>query len=207
MSSVLVLICAPRKFVAPLEKPAPTNKIDLPERAIHAIHACNSTDMDHPANNYLEVLSRITPTIVPRIHQQPIVYPQEIACGKDVLYILEKAVRVRGDIRYNYSFILLDTDREWTQTLKNKAAKKHIELIGNSPCLEGLFLCILDPKNNYSNHPSNECKKQFQNNYLHENRTVTDIDCKRLFTKVIIDSARAKIKTINRIIEIVRGDY
>ena len=129
------------------------------------------------------------------------------AGGKDVLYILEKAVRVRGDIRYNYSFILLDTDREWTQTLKNKAAKKHIELIGNSPCLEGLFLCILDPKNNYSNHPSNECKKQFQNNYLHENRTIADIDCKRLFTKVIIDSARAKIKTINRIIEIVRGDY
>ncbi|MDP2925585.1 MAG: hypothetical protein Q8N99_04395 [Nanoarchaeota archaeon] len=59
---------------------------DLPERAIHAMHACSSTGMDNPANNYLEVLSRITPTIVPRIHQQPIVYPQEIACGKDVLY-------------------------------------------------------------------------------------------------------------------------
>ena len=60
--------------------------VDLPERAIHTMHACNSTGMDHPANNYLEVLSRTTPTIVTRIHQQPIVYPQEIACGKDVLY-------------------------------------------------------------------------------------------------------------------------
>ena len=36
------------------------------------------------------------------------------------------------------------------------------------------------------------------------NKIITDIDCKRLFPKVIIDSARTKIKTINRIMEIMR---
>ena len=129
------------------------------------------------------------------------------AGGKNVSYILKKAVRIRGDIKYNHCFILLDTDREWTQALKNKAANKGMELIGSSPCLEGLLLCILNPENNYSHQSSNECKKQFQDKHLHENKIITDIDCKRLFPKIIIDSARTKIKTINRIMEIMRGDY
>ncbi|MFA5175499.1 MAG: RloB domain-containing protein [Patescibacteria group bacterium] len=129
------------------------------------------------------------------------------AGGKDVSYILEKAVRIRGDIKYNHSFILLDTDREWTLKLKSRAVKKGIELIGSSPCLEGLLLCILNPESNFLHQQSNECKKQFQNKYLHQNRMMTDFDCKRLFTKIILDSAKTKIKSISRIIEIFQGNY
>lgn len=60
--------------------------LDLPKKDIRAVHACNSTCMDYPTNNYLAVLRRFIPKITPKLHHEPIVYPQEIACGKDVLY-------------------------------------------------------------------------------------------------------------------------
>ena len=129
------------------------------------------------------------------------------AGGKDPSYILEKAVRVRGDIRYNHSFLLLDTDREWPQPLKNKAKQKGIELIGSSPCLEGLLLSILEPAINRFNSTSSNCKRHFQNTYLHAERIITDNDCRRLFQKTVLDQAKANIQPLRRIIEIMEGNF
>ena len=129
------------------------------------------------------------------------------AGGKDPSYILEKAVRVRGDICYNYSFVLVDTDRTWPQSLRSKAKKKGIELIESSPCLEGLLLSILEPTIDRLNWPSSNCKRHFQSAYLHTDRIITDNDCKRLFPITILDQAKANIQPLGRVIEIMEGNF
>jgi hypothetical protein len=129
------------------------------------------------------------------------------AGGKDPSYILEKAVRVRGDIRFNHSFILVDADRVWPQSLSDRAKKKGIELIWSRPCLEGLFLSILEPTINRLNSSSNNCKRHFQNTYLHAERIIADSDCNRLFPKTILDQAKANIQPLRRIIEIMERNF
>lgn len=129
------------------------------------------------------------------------------AGGKDVSYILEKAVRVRGNLKYNHSFILLDTDREWTNPVKNKAKTKGFELVGSSPCIEGLLLTVLEPATNHSNRSSSDCKRAFQSSYLNGKRTLTDGDCKRLFSKSVIDGVISDIPILKRIIKIMEGNF
>lgn len=131
----------------------------------------------------------------------------DAAGGKDLSYILEKAVRVRGGIPYNHSFLLIDTDREWVTHLKIKAKKKGIELIGSSPCLEGLLLSILEPGINYGSRLSGDCKKRFQDTYLQADRMITDVDCKRLFSNTILNRAKTNIQPLRRIIEIMEGNF
>jgi len=51
---------------------------------------------------------------------------------------------------------LLGTNIPWSEALRKKAAQHHIVLIGNTPCIEGLFLALLGhavPAN------STDCKK------------------------------------------------
>lgn len=129
------------------------------------------------------------------------------AGGKDHSYILKKADRVRGGIGYNHSFVLIDTDQEWTPSLRSKAKKKAIELIGSGPCLEGLLLSILEPTINYGSWSSSNCKRHFQDTYLRSDRTITDTDCKRLFPKTTLDQAKVSIRALRRIIEIMEGNF
>jgi hypothetical protein len=131
----------------------------------------------------------------------------DAAGGKDPSHILEKAVRVRSNIPYNHSFALLDTDREWSQSLRNKAKTKRIELIGSSPCIEGMLLSILELRANPQNRSSNDCKRHFQEAYLRVGRTITDTDCKRLFPKTTLDQVIVNIQPLKRLIEIMEGKF
>jgi len=129
------------------------------------------------------------------------------AGGGEPSHILEKAVRIRSNIAYNHSFLLLDTDKEWKESLSDEARKKSIELIGSSPCLEGLLLSILEPRANYNNRSSSDCKRHFQDIYLNADRAITDVDCAQLFQKNILDQAKVGIQPLRRIIEIMEGNF
>lgn len=129
------------------------------------------------------------------------------AGGKSPGYILTKAIRVRGNVTYDHSFILLDTDIQWTGALKGKARGAGFELIGSAPCIEGLFLSILNPGVNHAGRSSSACKKEFQGTHLRATRTINDKDCRRLFTKAELDKLRAQIPRLHRLIEIMEGSF
>ncbi|MEK7644908.1 MAG: hypothetical protein AAB391_01090 [Patescibacteria group bacterium] len=131
----------------------------------------------------------------------------DYAGGKDVSYILEKALRVKGNLKYNHSFILLDTDREWTSPVKNKAKVKGFELVGSSPCIEGLLLTVLEPATNHANRSSSDCKRSFQSNHLNGRRSLTDGDCKRLFSRSVLDAVIPNMPILKRIIKIMEGNF
>lgn len=80
-------------------------------------------------------------------------------------------------------------------------------LVGSTPCLEGLFLSLLNPKIDYNSWSSNKCKRQFEKDYLGTRRTITSKDCERLFPKKVLDNAREKNQTLKQIIDIFEGNY
>lgn len=129
------------------------------------------------------------------------------AGGGDPNHILKKATGVRSSYSYNYSFILLDTDKQWTETLKKRARELKFELIGSSPCLEGLLLSILEPSGNFDDWPSPDCKGRFKDKYLRPDRMITERHCGLLFPIALLNQARTRIESLRRVIEIMKGNF
>jgi hypothetical protein len=119
--------------------------------------------------------------------------------------IVADSARVPFD--YDKRVTLLDNDKDETEMKEARveSENRHIELLESVPCLEALLLSILEPTKNRKNYSSGDCKKYFQNEYLNGNRTITDIDCKRLFPKLVLNQERSTILQLDRIIANLEG--
>jgi hypothetical protein len=120
----------------------------------------------------------------------------------DPVEIVHKSIRFRGVEKRDCHFILLDEDKVWSDEMRALAEVESIELVGNKPCLEALFLEIL-------NIPipvdigSGKCKKLFESQCITHN--FNEEECERLFTKSILNKARERIPKLNRIINILQN--
>lgn len=65
------------------------------------------------------------------------------AHGKGPEHVLDFAIRSQRGVAFDQVVAFLDTDIPWTDALKKQAKQSEIELIGNTPCIEGLFLRML----------------------------------------------------------------
>lgn len=65
------------------------------------------------------------------------------AHGKGPDNIVQTAIREQRRGQYDKVAAVLDTDIPWTEALQNDARKDQIDLIGNMPCIEALFLRLL----------------------------------------------------------------
>lgn len=86
------------------------------------------------------------------------------AHGKGPENIVDYTQRCQRNAMYDRAISFLDTDIPWSQKLKKTAKSAKIELIGNSPCIEGRFLLLLGhvvPKT------SDECKNHLKNRINH----------------------------------------
>ena len=70
-------------------------------------------------------------------------------------HIVDFTIRQRGNAAYNRVAILLDTDVQMSAPAQKRARSKGIQIIGSTPCFEGLLLKILDKP---VPHTSAECK-------------------------------------------------
>ncbi len=128
------------------------------------------------------------------------------AGGKGPSYILNKAHRIRGgDSQYQHSFILLDTDVAWSSSMMKTAKARSFELIGNTPCVESIFLTVLRPGTDYSLKSSAECKREFKKNHMPRSNVFALGDCQRLFPKSLLDSRLSRIPPLERLINILQG--
>lgn len=80
------------------------------------------------------------------------------AYGKGPENVLRVAIHeLRRAADYDRVAVLMDTDIPWTAQLRKQAREHGIELLGCSPCIEGLFLQMLGNKAPAS---STACKKE-----------------------------------------------
>lgn len=68
------------------------------------------------------------------------------AYGKGPENILQTALRKKNQADYDCVVAVLDTDIPWTTALKKEAHTNNVILIGNTPCIEALFLDLLGKK-------------------------------------------------------------
>lgn len=124
------------------------------------------------------------------------------AGGGDPLYIVERAIRYAGSEKRNFQFILLDTDKVWTEEMIQLAEKAEMELLGSEPCLEAFFLDILRIDAGTASG-AGRFKDIFEQQSPVGN--FNEEKCRSLFTKAVLNEARKRISLLNHIIEVMEG--
>lgn len=118
-------------------------------------------------------------------------------------YILQRAIDFRGSDIRDHQFVMLDTDKPWSDEMKELAQSAGFDLIGNHPCLEAFFLEILNveiPKD----AGSGRCKTLFLDQC--RGGKFNEDECDRLFTKAVLKSARGRVLKLDNIIRILEGE-
>jgi hypothetical protein len=122
------------------------------------------------------------------------------AHGKGPDHVIDHTVRQAKIYNYDVQVALLDTDIPWTDKLKKVARKAKIEMIGSTPCFEGLLLSILGKRPAMQ---SATCKKTIQQ--------LLDIDLTerhgygKYFAREVLDSARASLTELDRLLKFFEG--
>ena len=93
------------------------------------------------------------------------------------------------------------SDKELQEATK-LAQGKDIQLIWQTPCLEGVFLRILKG-GQFINKNSDICKSTFNKEYLREKKVLSDTLLKKLFTKDILNSKRQEIPELDQLIQLM----
>ncbi|MCX5783121.1 MAG: RloB domain-containing protein [Elusimicrobia bacterium] len=74
--------------------------------------------------------------------------------------IIEETDRHRDG--YDNCFVLLDADKAYPMS----SQYPRIKILLSTPCIEGLFLAILEKKFSQKSAKTNDCKRKFRDNYL-----------------------------------------
>ena len=110
------------------------------------------------------------------------------------------AIRRDAQVRdYDEKYILLDSNGKSPEELKEskQESQKHDTLlIWQRPCLEGVFLRVLNPKGFIPDKTSKKCKDIFYKDYA-KHATLTTV-LETLFTKTLMDKKRKEIPELNQ---------
>ncbi len=122
--------------------------------------------------------------------------------GGDPVSIVLDADRVPG--RFDRRIVLLDNDKAKSkiERARKTARDRGIELIENTPCLEYLFLSILDSAKDIN---SAECKKIFEAKYINKKKRRELCEYNKIFPKELLNKKRKTVKTLDYIIKIMEG--
>ncbi len=117
-------------------------------------------------------------------------------------WMIQKTTREPGEYDEKYIFLDLDQGKD-KEKHESDANKQNITLIWSTPCLEGLFLQILNghPQMSDSQKYKNHFKKEYNSNKRQYDPTMFE----RLFPKEKLVSKKAKIPTLNQLIQIINS--
>lgn len=130
----------------------------------------------------------------------------DYAGGKDPEYMISRVIRKKKAGDYSKIFILMDSDKEVSGKTKTKASKNKILIIYSNPCVEGLFLDILEEKSNSTSKNSQLCKREFESKYLNESDKMDEKKYEKIFNFDKLELARKKVKTIDDLVKILKNE-
>ncbi|MDX8409057.1 MAG: RloB domain-containing protein [Mariprofundales bacterium] len=74
------------------------------------------------------------------------------ARGKGAKHVVEWTIRQIANAAFDEVAVLLDTDKDWSKSVENKAEEYHIVLLASDPCFEAVLLRAL------GKHPVGDAK-------------------------------------------------
>lgn len=105
---------------------------------------------------------------------------------------------------FDRKVVIIDNDKPKIEIQKARiiAKEKNIELIENTPCLESLFITILDKKYNQN---SDWFKHEFESKYLDKKKRDELNEYIKLFPQKLLDKKKNEISELKKLILIMEG--
>jgi hypothetical protein len=129
----------------------------------------------------------------------------ECGTGGAPCSVVQKAIRVRGSRAYDRCYVLFDADRplETDHKLSDRMNKKpRIEILRANPCIEGLFLAILQhPGFSQASALSDHCKREFHARYLSAERKMNKRAYADKFPRTVLDDRRKIVLELDAILK------
>ncbi len=129
----------------------------------------------------------------------------ECGSGGSPCSVVQKAIRLRGSRAYDKCYVLFDADRplETDYKLSDRMNKRpRIKVIKATPCIEGLFLAILEhPGFSQASAVSDNCKRDFHAGYISEDKKMDKRSYSDKFSKAVLDSQRAYVPELDLILK------
>ncbi len=119
--------------------------------------------------------------------------------------IVKSAIQYLGN--FNRRVVVLDNDKQKKEmeTARQIGKENAVEVIENTPCLEGLLLGILTD-NNWTGHTSTQCKKEFENKYIESKKRSEPLEYQKIFPSKLLEENRKRLPTLNRLISLMKGE-
>ncbi len=122
------------------------------------------------------------------------------AHGRGPENVINTAIALKRTGDYDHVAAFLDTDLKWSAAIRNAAEKARIELIGSTPCLEGMLLKVLRET---IPEASDQCKRTLQKRL---NSKLLEVDDYRFaFGRSTLDEAKNRVQTLNRLLTLMEG--
>ena len=122
------------------------------------------------------------------------------ANGKRPINVISTAIGALRISSYDKTLCLLDTDIDWTSQNKIDAKRKKIELIGSTPCLEGLLLQVLGRQ---FSSISDDCKCQLK--AITGKEMFEAEDYAAHFTYFHLQAVRTNIAELDKLLRLFEG--
>ncbi len=123
------------------------------------------------------------------------------AHGKGPDHVANYAIAQCGNVAYDRVVVLLDTDLQMSPTVRRRAASKRIQVIGSTPCFEGLLLKILGE---HVPAISKQCKERLGSK-LPDRLTARDGYALK-FPKEFLDERRNDVPELGTLLDFLRFD-
>lgn len=104
--------------------------------------------------------------------------------GGDPASVLKSLCKKLHRITFNDCVVLMDKDRPWPDCPPKKINKTKITYIATLPCIEGLFLRLLNDKKCCPDRRNSRiCEKHFHQNYLNRREKCNKESYNKIFSK------------------------
>ena len=120
------------------------------------------------------------------------------AQGKGATHVVEWTIRQMATAEYNTVAVMVDTDKDWTPAIQEKAANKNILLLPSTPCFEAVMLRVLDQ---HPNGNAQTLKKLFAP-FVHNKATESE-SYQEHFSAGYLIANRLRDGSINRLLQIL----
>jgi len=129
----------------------------------------------------------------------------ECGAGGSPMNVLQKTIRLRESRAYDKCYVLLDEDRplEIDRKLRERMHKRpRIGILRATPCVEGLFLAILQcPNFSQDRKASSNCKREFETKYIPADKKTDKRSYADEFPRAVLDGRRGSVQELDDILK------
>ena len=124
------------------------------------------------------------------------------AGGGDPECVIDHAIKMNPK-NYDCAFVVLDKDLPCRETYLKKARIHSLELIWCVPCIEGIFLKIIEPAFNQLVKSSAECKRLFAEKYLSDDQKLDFRKYEDIFSFDFLEERKMQIQELGTIVRLM----